>query len=131
MGSISRDICLFFNFPTPSNTSGYGCFNLTALVVTTAMLIPTFNTPNSVAVVFPRSDTPLPLITRTSALVDLSQTPIVHLKLPFIGNGLFDAYEYSFLSGEAICDSHLTPFAFSCSHVPSQVNSIAVGPRIY
>ena len=46
------------------------------------MLMPTFNTPSSVAVIFPSSDIPLPLITKTSALVDLSQTLTVHLKLP-------------------------------------------------
>ena len=54
-----------------------------ALVVTTAMSIPTSNTPNSVAVVFPRSDTRLPLITRTSALVDLSQNTHCTLKTSF------------------------------------------------
>ena len=47
------------------------------------MLMPTFNTPSSVAVIFPSSDIPLPLITKTSALVDLSQTLTVHLKLPY------------------------------------------------
>ena len=47
------------------------------------MLIQTFNTPSSVAVIFPSSDIPLPLITETSALVDLSQTLNVHLKLPY------------------------------------------------
>ena len=61
---------------------GYCCFKLSALLVTIAMLMPTFNTPSSVAVIFPSSDIPLPLITKTSALVDLSQTLTVHLKLP-------------------------------------------------
>ena len=60
VGSISRDICLFFKFPTPSNTYGYCCFKLSALLATIAMLRPTFNTPSSVAVIFPSRDIPLP-----------------------------------------------------------------------
>ena len=110
--SISRDICLFFNFPTPSNTSGYYCFNLLALVVTTATLIANFSTPNWQPSKFDYQD-----------LVDLSQTPIVHLKFPFAGNGRFDAYEYSFLSGEAACESH---FSFRLQLFP---NNIAVAPE--
>ena len=57
------------------------------LLVTIAMLMPTFNTPSSVAVIFPSSDIPLPLFPKTSALVDLSQTLTVHLKLTLTGNG--------------------------------------------
>ena len=83
------------NVPKLSNKSEYYCFNCLALEVTIAMLLPTLNTPISVAVVFPRSDIPLPLIARTSAHEDLSQTPIVHLKLSFTGYGRFDTYEYS------------------------------------
>ena len=83
--------------------------------------MPTFNTPSSVAVIFPSNDIPLPLFTKTSALVDLSQTLTVHLKLPLTGSGWLDAYGYSFLSGVAACDSHFTPFTFSCSHVPSSI----------
>ena len=43
-----------------SNTSGYCCFKLSALLVTKAMLMPPFNTPSSVAVILPSSDIPLP-----------------------------------------------------------------------
>ena len=79
----ARDICLFFDFATPSNSSGYCFFKLSALLVTIVMLMPTFNTPNSAPIIFPCSDIPLPLITKTSALVYLSQTATVHLALKY------------------------------------------------
>lgn len=92
---IIQGYLFVLNVPKLSNKSEYYCFNCLALEVTIAMLLQTLNTPISVAVVFPRSDIPLPLIARTSAHEDLSQTSIIHLKLSFTGNGRFDAYEYS------------------------------------